>query len=63
MLLAVDNVKSISQLLTLLVIFAFVLAITYFTTKYVANYQKERCLTVILSFLKLRDLVRTNIYN
>lgn len=42
MLLAVDNVKSISQLLTLLVIFAFVLAITYFTTKYVANYQKGK---------------------
>ncbi len=42
MLLAVDNVKSISQLLTLLVIFAFVLAITYFTTRYVANYQKGK---------------------
>lgn len=55
MLLSVDNVKSISQLLTLLVIFAFVLAITYFTTRFVANYQKGRMED---SNIKLLDAAR-----
>lgn len=42
MYLALDSVNNISQVLSLLVIFAFVLAITYFTTKYIANYQKGK---------------------
>lgn len=57
MLLSVDNVKSISQLLTLLVIFAFVLAITYFTTRFVANYQKGRMED---SNIKLLDAARVS---
>lgn len=42
MLLYADSFKSILDLLTLLVIFAFVLGVTYFTTRYIANFQRER---------------------
>ena len=35
-----SSVNSLSQLLTVLLLFVFVLAITYFVTKYVASYQK-----------------------
>ena len=42
MLLTVDTLNNITRLLSLLVIFAFVLAITYFTTRYIANFQKGK---------------------
>ena len=35
-----SSVNSLSQFLTVLLLFVFVLAITYFVTKYIANYQK-----------------------
>lgn len=38
-----SHASSIGQLITVLVIFAIVLAITYFTTKYIANFQKNKC--------------------
>ena len=40
MFIAIDSVYNVSQFITLILIFAFVLVLTYFTTKYVANYQK-----------------------
>lgn len=54
-LLSATTVKSVAQLLTLLVIFAFVLGITYFTTRYVANYQRGK---MIDSNIKLMDAAR-----
>ena len=42
MILALDSTGNITQFLTLLLIFAFVLAVTYYTTKFVANYQKGK---------------------
>lgn len=40
MYLAVDSVNNFTQFLTLILIFIFVLVLTYFSTKFVANYQK-----------------------
>lgn len=42
MLVITSKASSIGQFITVLLIFAFVLAITYFTTKYVGNFQKEK---------------------
>ena len=42
MFLSAENTNSISQMLTLLLLFAFVLFITYYTTKFLANYQKGK---------------------
>lgn len=42
MLLEVNTVHNIGRFITLLLIFAFVLAITYFSTKYVADFQKAK---------------------
>ena len=42
MLLALDTTGNITHFLTLLLIFAFVLAATYYTTRYIAGYQKGR---------------------
>jgi len=41
MITAVIGTNSIVQFLTVLFIFVFVLAITYFTTRFVGNYQKN----------------------
>ena len=46
MLLTVsDGINSFAQFLTVLVIFFFVLAITYFTTRYIAKIEKNRIVT------------------
>jgi flagellar protein FliO/FliZ len=37
-----DTLDSMAQFMTVLLIFAFVLAITYFTTRWIANFQKKR---------------------
>lgn len=42
MLLTVDTLNNFTRFLSLLVIFVFVLAVTYFTTRYIANFQKGR---------------------
>ena len=44
MLLAVSTsrLEAVSQFLTLIVVFALVLALTYFVTKFVGNYQRNR---------------------
>ena len=42
MLLTSSNVSSTVQFITVLLLFAFVLFITYFTTRFVGNCQKER---------------------
>lgn len=43
MLLAVSNdMESVVQFLTVFILFVFVLAITYFTTRWVANYEKGK---------------------
>lgn len=41
-LLISESVDSISQFITVLFIFLFVLAITYITTRWIANYQKGK---------------------
>ena len=46
MLLTVsDGINSFAQFLTVLIIFLFVLAITYITTKYIAKIEKNRIVT------------------
>lgn len=43
MLLTISSsVNAVVQFVTVLIIFLFVLAITYFTTRWIANYQKGR---------------------
>lgn len=44
MLLAVSTsrLEAVSQFLTLIVVFALVLALTYFVTRFVGNYQRNR---------------------
>ena len=42
MILKLDTVGNVSHFLTLVVIFLFVLGLTYFTTKYLAGIQKGR---------------------
>lgn len=37
-----SRLEAFAQLITLVIIFAFVLALTYFATKWVGNYQKEK---------------------
>ena len=44
MILSVSNsTNSYLQFMTVLIIFVFVLAITYWTTKWISGYQKDRC--------------------
>ncbi|MGN0308662.1 MAG: flagellar biosynthetic protein FliO [Lachnospiraceae bacterium] len=46
MLLSIDDsVNSVAQLLTVVLIFLFVLVITWFTTRFIAGYQKNRLQT------------------
>lgn len=42
MIRAFATTQSIGQLLTVLLIFAFVLVITYLTSRFIGNYQKEK---------------------
>ena len=42
-----SRLEAFAQLITLVLIFAFVLALTYFATKWVGNYQKEKMLSLI----------------
>lgn len=42
MLLTVDTLNNVTRFLTLLLIFGFVLAVTYFSTRYIANFQKGK---------------------
>ncbi len=42
MFLSKSDINSVGQFFTLLIIFAFVLGITYFCTRFIANYQKGR---------------------
>ncbi len=43
MILAItDRAESFTQFLTVILVFLFVLALTYFTTRFVGNYQKAR---------------------
>lgn len=42
MLLTLNSLNNIARFFTLLLIFVFVLAITYFTTRFIANYQKGK---------------------
>ena len=46
MLLSISGsrIEALAQLITLILVFAFVLAITYFTTKFVGNFQKKKML-------------------
>lgn len=51
-----SSIDMVAQFLTLVVIFAFVLAATYMTTRWIANYQKERSVNnnfEIIEILKL----------
>ena len=38
-----DSITSYAQFMTVLIIFLFVLALTYFVTKWISGYQKIRC--------------------
>lgn len=42
MLITVNTLDNFTHFLSLLLIFAFVLAVTYYTTKFIANYQKGK---------------------
>lgn len=37
-----SRIEAFAQLLTLLIIFIFVLAVTYYVTRFVGNYQKNK---------------------
>lgn len=42
LLLSVNGVDSFAQVMTVLLIFVFVLGLTYFVTRWIANYQKGK---------------------
>lgn len=42
MLLYAETVDSVSRFLTVLILFVFVLFVTYFATRYIANFQKNK---------------------
>lgn len=53
MLLSIeDSVSSFAQFITVLLLFVFVLGITYFTTRYIAGYQKSRIKTGNIELLE-----------
>ncbi|MBQ3104605.1 MAG: flagellar biosynthetic protein FliO [Lachnospiraceae bacterium] len=47
-----EQVDSVAQFMTVLLLFVFVLAITYVTTRYIAGYQKGRAQTGNLELLE-----------
>lgn len=54
---------SFIQLLGVLLIFIFVLAITYFTTKWIAGYQKSRSFNKNLRIVETLRLTQNQIYS
>ena len=53
MLLSIeDSVSSFAQFITVLLLFVFVLGISYFTTRYIAGYQKSRIKTGNMELLE-----------
>ena len=52
MLLAVSRVDSYAQLMTVLVIFLFVLALTWFVTRWIAGYQKGKSTNTNMELLE-----------
>lgn len=59
MLLTVGGYNSFLDLITVLLIFIFVIAITLFTTKYIANYQKVQSLGKNIEVLETYKLSQT----
>ena len=59
--LTVDRISNIAHFFTLLLIFAFVIAVCYFTTRYIANIQRGR---INSSSIKIIETMRiaTNKY-
>lgn len=56
MLLAISNqIEAFAQLITLILIFAFVLGLSYFATRFVGNLQKNR---LIGSNIKIHETMR-----
>ena len=47
-----SRLEAFAQLITLVLIFAFVLALTYFATKWVGNIKKRKCPEAILQCLR-----------
>ncbi len=52
MLLTSNNGDGYAQLITVLLIFVVVLAVTAFTTKYIANYQKHNSVNMNIEILE-----------
>lgn len=59
MLLTIGGYNSFLDLITVLLIFIFVIAITLFTTKYIANYQKVQNLGKNIEVLETYKLSQT----
>lgn len=56
MVLTVDTLDNVARFLTLLLIFGFVLAVTYFTTRYIANFQKGRLRNANISVIETAQI-------
>lgn len=52
LLSASSQLESVANFLTVLLIFAFVIAITWFTTRYIANFQKQRMDTTNIEIIE-----------
>lgn len=61
MLAKTGSIDMVAQFLTIVIIFIFVLAITYVTTKWIANYQKERSVNNNFEIIEISKLA-TNKY-
>ena len=59
MLLSLGGYNSFLDLITVLLIFVFVIAITLFTTKYIANYQKVQSIGKNIEVLETYKLSQT----
>ncbi len=51
-----NNIDMIAQFLTIVIIFIFVLAVTYVTTRWIANYQKERSVNNNFEIIEISKL-------
>lgn len=58
MYVAASTASSAWQLITVLLIFAFVLFITFFTTKFLGNFQKEKSLGSNISVIETQRIAQ-----
>lgn len=57
-----SRIEAFAQLLTLLIIFIFVLAVTYYVTRFVGNYQKNKLSGSNINILETMRIANNKIH-